>query len=86
MIEEYWFVKRNAYACVCISSDIHGTATIWDSSDEAWKDAEERAEDFIHDESKRFDYRKVEDGYEIIDKYTNEIVRYYKVFEVQELE
>ena len=86
MNEECWSVKRNAYACICITPDIHGTAIIWDTKEEAWNDAEERVKDFIEDDSKRFGYRKVEDGYEIVDKYINKILRYYKIFEVQELE
>lgn len=86
MNEECWSVKRNAYACICITPDIHGTAIIWDTKEEAWNDAEERVKDFIEDDFKRFGYRKVEDGYEIVDKYINKILRYYKIFEVQELE
>ena len=37
--EEYWSVKRCTYACVCITPDGHGSVTIWDASEEAWKDA-----------------------------------------------
>lgn len=86
MNEECWSVKRNAYACICIIPDFHGTAIIWNTKEEAWNDAEERVEDFIEDDPMRFGYRKVEDGYEIVDKYRNKILRYYKVFEAQELE
>lgn len=82
---EYWMVKRIAFACICITQDFHGTATVWNSSDEAWDDARDRAEDFIQEDN-RFTYKKVEDGYEVMNKYTKEIVRYYKIFDVQELE
>ena len=86
MNEECWSVKRNAYACICITPDFHGTAIIWNTKEEALEDAKERVKDFIEDNSKRFGYRKVEDGYEIINKCTSKIIRYYKIFEVQELE
>lgn len=84
--KEYWSVKRNAYACVCITPDIHGTAVIWESQEEAWHDAKERVEEFIREDFQRFKYQKVYDGYEVINKYRNNVIRYYKVFEVQELE
>ncbi len=34
MSDEYWIVKRITFACICITQDFHGTATVWDSSDE----------------------------------------------------
>lgn len=82
--EEYWCVKRCAYACVCITPNGHGSVTIWDTSEEAWKDALERAEELVNERSGILYYNKVYDGYEVWD--SNTVVRYYKVFEAQELE
>lgn len=31
MSDEYWSVKRSAYAVVCITSDYHGTVIVWDT-------------------------------------------------------
>ena len=82
--EEYWTVKSSVYACVCITPDFHGTAIVWNTLEEAWKDAKERAELFVQDEP-YFSYEKVYDGYEIRKIHSNEIVRCYKVFQTQEL-
>lgn len=86
MNEEYWFVKRFAYACVCITSDYNGSATVWNTSEEAWKDAKERADECVKENTEWLDYLKVYDGYEIVNKDTKEILMCYKVFDVQELE
>lgn len=86
MDEEYYSVKRTAYACVCVATGVHGTATIYNTSEEAWKDARERADEYIQDESHRFDVQTDYDGYKIIDKATREIVICYKVFDTQEFE
>ena len=42
MNEKEWNVKRTCYICACITSDFVGTAVLWNTSEEAWKDAEER--------------------------------------------
>lgn len=42
MDEEYWSVKRFAYACVCISPDYHGSVTIWNTEEETWDAVKER--------------------------------------------
>ena len=47
MNEKEWNVKRTCYICACITSDFVGTAILWNTSEEAWKDAEERVEAFI---------------------------------------
>lgn len=86
MSEEYWTVKRSAYACVCITPDMHGSVTVWETREAAWADAEERVKDFINEEGNYLKYKRVEDGYEILTKNTDKVVRYYKVFEEQELE
>lgn len=88
MSDEYWSVKRNAYAVVCITYDYHGTVTTWDTREEAENDIEERLQDFFSNEieRKRFYGKKVCDGYEIRDKITDQIIRCYKIFEEQELE
>ena len=39
MDDGYWEVKRFAYVCVCITSEYHGSVTVWNTSEEAWKDA-----------------------------------------------
>lgn len=44
-----------------------------------------RDEDFVFFEDERFSYKKVPDGFEILDV-NGRIVRCYKVFETQELE
>ena len=48
------------------------------------KHAVERAEDFVF-EDERFSYKKVPDGFKILDV-NGRIVRYYKVFDAEELE
>ena len=55
---------------------------------EAENDVEERIEDFFSGkiEKAKFYSKKVDDGYEIRDKITEQIVRCYKIFEEQELE
>ena len=50
MNEKEWNVKRTCYICACITSDFVGTAILWNTSEEAWKDAEERVEAFIEGE------------------------------------
>lgn len=86
MDDEYYSVKRTAYACACVVPGVHGTATIWNTREEAWKDAKERAYEYVQDESHRFGVKTDYDGYKIIDKATREIVICYKVFDTQELE
>lgn len=87
-MDENYFVKRNAFACVCITNDFHGTAIVWDTEEDAWKDAGERVESWFDSNRMGQIYyvNKVYDGYEIRRKVGNEIVRCYKVFEIQELE
>lgn len=68
----------------CITPDFHGTAIIWNTLEEAWKDAKERAEIFVQDEP-YFVCEKVDDGYEIREIHSGSIVRCYKVFETQEI-
>ena len=85
-MEKEWYVKRTCYICVCITSDFNGTAIVWNTSKEAWKDATERAETFVYGEETRIYYKKVFDGYEIRDKFSHKIIRCYKIFETQELE
>lgn len=87
MDEEYWSVKRFAYACVCISPNYHGSVTIWNTEEEAWDDAKERANGWINEEdSKCFECQEVYDGYEIVYKDTYQKIMCYKVFDMQELE
>lgn len=88
MSDKYWSVKRNAYAVVCVTYDYHGTVTVWDTLEEAENDIEERIQDFFSGdiEKIRFYSKRVDDGYEIRDKITEQIVRCYKIFEAQELE
>lgn len=84
--EKEWNVKRTYYICVCITSNFVGTAVLWNTSEDAWKDAEERVEAFIEGEENHIYYKKVSDGYEIRDKFSYKIIQCYKVFETQELE
>ena len=88
MGDEYWSVKRSAYAVVCITVDYHGTVIVWDTMEEAKNDVEERIQDFFSGkiEKSKFYSKKVHDGYEIRDIVTEQIVRCYKIFEEQELE
>lgn len=88
MSDEYWSVKRSAYAVVCITPDYHGTVIVWDTLEEAENDVKERLQDFFSGgvEREKFYPKRVHDGYEIRSKITNEIVRCYKIFEEQELE
>ena len=86
MNDEYWSLKRSAYACVCITNDGHGSVTIWDNSEEAWDDALERTKYFVNECYGRAYYNKVYDGYEIFVTGNPTVQRYYKVFESQELE
>lgn len=88
MNDEYWSVKRSAYAVVCITLDYHGSVIVWDTLEEAENDIEERLQDFFSSkiEKENFYPRKVNDGYEIRNKITEQIVRCYKIFEEQELE
>lgn len=86
MNEREWNVKRTYYICACITSDFIGTAVLWNTSEDAWKDAEERVEAFIEGEENRIYYKKVSDGYEIRDKFSHKVIYCYKVFETQELE
>lgn len=85
MSNEYYSLKRTCYACVCITPDYNGSCTIWNTYEEAWQDAVERTEEFVFLEDERFSYKKVPDGFEILDV-NGRIVRCYKVFETQELE
>ena len=88
MGNEYWSVKRSAYAVVCITADYHGSVIVWNTMEEAENYVEERIEDFFSGkiEKAKFYYKKVHDGYEIRDILTEQIVRCYKIFEEQELE
>lgn len=88
MDDEYWSVKRSAYAVVCITSDYHGSVIVWNTMEEAENDVEERIEDFFSGkiEKTKFYSKKVHDGYEIRDIITQKVVRCYKIFEEQELE
>ena len=74
MNDEYWSVKRSAYAVVCITVDYHGTVTVWNTMEEAKNDVEERIQDFFSSkiEKEKFYSKKVDDGYEIRDKITLE--------------
>lgn len=57
---------------------------MWNTLEEAWKDAKERVDDCINGDLKHFRYEKVYDGYEV---YRGDLlVRCYKVFQAQELE
>ena len=87
MNNEYWSVKRNAYAVVCITPDYHGSVIVWNTMEEAENDVEERIEDFFSGkiEKTKFYSKKVDDGYEIRDIITEQEVRCYKIFEEQEL-
>ena len=78
MNEKEWNVKRTCYICACITSDFVGTAVLWNTSEEAWKDAEERVEAFIEGEEARIYYKKVSDGYEIRDKFSHKVIRCLK--------
>lgn len=83
MNDEYWEVKRNCYACICITPEFNGTCVVWNTLEEAWKDAKERVDEWIED-PECFHYKKVYDGYEV---YRDDLlVRCYKVFQAQELE
>ena len=88
MNDEYWSVKRSAYAVVCITPDYHGSVIVWDTLEEAENDVEERLQDFFLSEIERENFysRRVDDRYEIRGKNTEQIVRCYKIFEEQELE
>lgn len=88
MNNDYYEVKRNAYAVVCITPDFHGSCTVWETREQAEKDAKERVDEFLFlpSESLRFEAVEVDDGYEIRDKLTAAIVRCYKIFDMQELE
>ena len=86
MNEEYWSLKRSAYACVCLTDDGHGSVTVWDTEEDAWNDAWERTENFINENLERSYCKKVYDGYEIFVIGSPKVQRYYKVFDVQELE
>ena len=83
---EYWSLKRSLYCCVCITPDYHGSGIIWDTLEDAWADAKERAQEYLYDNPQRFVVEKVCDGYQIIDKPTNTVIMCYKIFDVQEFE
>lgn len=87
-MNDYWSIKRSAYAVVCITYDYHGTVTVWDTIKEAENDMEERVQDFFlgEIEKRNFYSKKVNDGYEIRNKNTEQVVRCYKIFGEQELE
>lgn len=83
MNDEYWEVKRNCYACICITPEFNGTCVVWNTLEEAWKDAKERVDDCINGDL-NFRYEKVYDGYEV---YQGDLLMIcYKVFQAQELE
>lgn len=84
MSNEYYSLKRTCYACVCVTPEYNGSCMIWNTYEEAWKDAVERTEEFVLEDD-QFYYKEVPDGFEIYDT-SNRIVRYYKVFDAQELE
>lgn len=84
MNDEYWEVKRNCYACICITPEFNGTCVVWNTLEEAWQDAKERVDDCINGDFQHFRYEKVHDGYEVYQGRL--LVRCYKVFEAQELE
>lgn len=35
MNDEYWEVKRNCYACICITPEFNGTCVVWNTLEEA---------------------------------------------------
>ena len=37
MNDEYYEVKRNAYAVTCITNDYHGSVIVWDTLEQAEK-------------------------------------------------
>lgn len=80
------FVKRTAYTCVCLTPEMHGSVTVWEEQEDAWRDAKERAEDLVQENPSVLKCKKVYDGYEVLDRATNTAIRLYKVFEAQELE
>lgn len=84
--EDGWSVKRTAYTCVCLTPEMHGSVTVWEEQEDAWRDAKERAEDLVQENPSVLKCKKVYDGYEVLDKTTNTAIRLYKVFEAQELE
>ena len=86
MDDGYWEVKRFAYVCVCITSEYHGSVTVWNTSEEAWKDAKERADECIKENAEWLDCLKVYDGYEVVYQDKKEVIMCYKVFDMQELE
>lgn len=84
--EDGWSVKRTAYTCVCLTPEMHGSVTVWEEQEDAWRDAKERAEDLVQENPSVLMCKKVYDGYEVLDSTTNTAIRLYKVFEAQELE
>lgn len=84
--EDGWSVKRTAYTCVCLTPEMHGSVTVWEEQEDAWRDAKERAEDLVQENPSVLKCKKVYDGYEVLDRTTNTAIRLYKVFEAQELE
>lgn len=84
--EDGWSVKRTAYTCVCLTPEMHGSVTVWEEQEDAWRDAKERAEDLVQENPSVLKCKKVYDGYEVLDRTTNTAIRSYKVFEAQELE
>lgn len=81
-----YFVDTNGscYACVCVTPECNGSCMIWNTYEEAWKDAVEKTEEFVLEDD-QFYCKEVPDGFEILDV-NGRIVRCYKVFETQELE
>lgn len=51
--------KENVLYMRLYHTDFVGTAILWNTSEEAWKDAEERVEAFIEGEENRIYYKKV---------------------------
>lgn len=62
------FVKRTAYTCVCLTPEMHGSVTVWEEQEDAWRDAKERAEDLVQENPSVLKCKKVYDGYEVLDK------------------
>ena len=85
MNEECYEVKRNAYAVVCITADYHGSVIVWDTLEQAEQDAEERVKDLLQ-ECPQLEAIKVDNGYELLNKFKGKVVRCYKIFDAQELE
>ena len=84
--EDYWMVKKSFYGVVCITPEFHGSVIVWNTLEEAEQDLEERVEGFLEKTNNRFVTKKVDDGYEILEKETKRTGRCYKIFDAQELE